>query len=270
MALLKRFGSAALAAGAALGTTAALAGSDLPKISASSYDETTPGIEQIAQAASATEIFRDDFDGEVLAEAWEVMNIDTDSYIVEDGQLLTIASSVGTREALDFTNIFRLSEDPPPGDWVATAKLNLEFATGHDTVFLGLVDGQEEAIYAWLNAWRGQYKESFSLSTIKRSKGQERWSVRQLYKDNYKGKPAADTLGQRIAQPIYLRLAKTGRSYIAGVKLGDGEDAQWIDTDKMTLLRAKGRLALGSTQGKAGNGETLIFFDWVKVESSAE
>ncbi len=231
-------------------------------------------VQQVAQAEPAApalqELFRDDFDGDALADGWEVLNPDPDSFIVEDGQLLMISSQAGTREALDFPNLFRLAQDMPKGDWVATAKLSIEFATGAENVFLGLVDSQDDGTYAWFYAWRGKYKEGFGLSAIKRSKGEETTSNRELYRDNYKGKPASETLTPRIAQPIYLRLTKTGRSYVAGLKLGDGDEAQWVEADKLTLLRAKGRLAIGSTQGKKVNGETLINVDWVKIEGPGE
>ncbi|MCZ6771395.1 MAG: VWA domain-containing protein, partial [Proteobacteria bacterium] len=236
-------------------------------------------VQQVAQAApepepaapTITEVFRDDFDGEELSDAWEVLNPNPDAYIVEDGVLLMISGTSGTREALDFTNLFRLTEDMPKGDWVATAKLSIEFATGQEVVFLGVVDTQDDAIYTWVSAWRGKYKEGFSLTIIKRSKGQDTTSDRALRKSkNYKGRPAEETLSPDISQPIYLRLTKTGRSYVAGVKLGDDEEAQWIDTDKVTLLRAKGRLAIGTTQRKAVNGETLIMIDWVKIEVSTK
>ncbi len=228
-----------------------------------------PEPEPVPEEPAIAEIFRDDFDGEILADHWELLNPDADSYIVENGELLMISAAVGTREALDFSNLFRLTQDMPKGDWVISAKLTIEFATGFENVFLGLVDSKDDGTYAWLNAWRGQYKEGFVLSVIKRSKGEETNSARGLYKDNYKGRPAADTLGPRIGQPIYLRLTKTGRSFVAGVKLGDGEEAQWVDSDKVTLLRAKGRLAIGSAQGKAGNSESLVLVDWVKIEAPA-
>ncbi|MDJ0895586.1 MAG: VWA domain-containing protein [Alphaproteobacteria bacterium] len=230
-------------------------------------------VQQVAQAAPEpaeptwTEVFRDDFTGDVLGEHWDVLNPNADAYIVEDDQLLVVSATSGTHGALDFANLFQLAEALPKGDWVATAKLNIEFATGHESVFIGVIDSQDDALYSWLYAWRGQYKEGFSLSMIKRSNGQDTSSKRAILKSaNHKSRPAADSLAPRIAQPIYLRMTKTGRSYVAGVKLGDDPEAQWIETDKVTLLRAKGALAVGTNQEKDLGSESLFTVDWVKIE----
>ena len=65
----------------------------------------------------ANEIFRDDFDGEVLDEHWEVLNPKPDTYIVEDGKLLVVFQDEATLAAGDIPNMFRLNADLPKGDW---------------------------------------------------------------------------------------------------------------------------------------------------------
>ena len=50
-------------------------------------------------------------------------------------------------------------------------------------------------------------------------------------------------------------------------KLGDDEKAKWIETPKLTSLRSPGKPALGITQTKKANGESLMYVDWIKIEA---
>ena len=207
------------------------------------------------------EVFRDDFDGEDLAEHWEVQNPDPDSFIVENGELLIVNGSVGKREDLSFSNLFRLSKPLPKGDWVATVKLKASFAVNNEGVFLGVIDDQENGLYAWLGYnTNGPDNSWITIYGIKRSKGVEKSNNTQIL--NWL---TADDLRQKSLKPYYLRISKTGRSYVVSIKHSDDDEANWTELKKFSILRQRGGLAIGSTQAKVG-AESTILIDWVKIE----
>ncbi|WP_179115777.1 hypothetical protein [Solemya velum gill symbiont] len=45
---------------------------------------------------------------------------------------------------------------------------------------------------------------------------------------------------------------------------------KWIDLPKFTILRQKGKPAVGIYQVNRNQGETVVNFDWVKLEAAAE
>ncbi len=99
-------------------------------------------VKQVAQAApqppkppkpkkkGPKEVFRDDFNGEDLADHWEVLKPNPDAFIVEDGSLLIVSGTPGSLANETVENVFRLSEPLPKGDWTITAKFSVEFQTG--------------------------------------------------------------------------------------------------------------------------------------------
>jgi len=215
------------------------------------------------EAPVTKEYFRDNFDGNKLAEHWEVLKPDPDSFIVEDGKLLIVNGSVGKREDLSFSNLFRLKKPLPKGDWVTTVKLKAEFAANNEGVFLGMINDKENGLYAWLNYNTNSPDNSWiTIYGIKRSKGVEKNHNIQIF--NW---IKAKDLQQMSLKPYYLRIAKSGRSYVVSVKHSDDDKANWTVLKKLSILSQKGRIAIGSTQGKVGV-ESTILIDWIKIEVS--
>ncbi len=84
-------------------------------------------------------------------------------------------------------------------------------------------------------------------------------------------------------QEVYLRISKTGRSYIVSAKIvgalttADGAEPQWVELQKLTSLRSPGKgIAVGGFQRPVGHssydlagGESLILIDSVTIEVPA-
>ncbi len=113
---------------------------------AAGFQEAIAEVQQVAQAApepepegpTITEVFRDDFDGEVLGEAWDVLNPNPDAYIVEDGRLLLISNRVTGFWYADMPNMLTLNRDLPRGDWDVNVTFSAELGADYETLLLGL------------------------------------------------------------------------------------------------------------------------------------
>ena len=215
------------------------------------------------------EVFRDDFKGEELADHWEVVNPDPDAFIVEEGGLLIVSGSVGDRAKLDFPNLFKLADAMPKGDWVITAKFNIELQTGWEVAYIGLVNHPNDALYLTMTSYTGN-DGYLNLNGVKRRKGKETKTNRRLFKKRYSEKLKFGDVMKSIPQPIFLRLQKKGRAYVGSIKFGEDEKAKWTALDKLTVLRQKGKLVFGLYQSKKPNGESTMTVDWVKIEVPEE
>lgn len=214
----------------------------------------------------------DEFDGEDVADHWEIINPNPDAYLVENGELLALSATSGslTEETVD--NLLHLTKPMPKGDWVATAKLNIDFQTERERIFFGLYNNKDDFLIAQISVAGGScysggsYRYHMYLETKKITRGkssgnqQEVWSIPRCDGGNLNELMAK-------AQPILLRISKTGRDYTSAIKLEGSEEPKWIEIPPIKLLRASGSLALGLYQSEAADGETSISVDWVKVEA---
>lgn len=224
---------------------------------------------ELAQANQAV-YFTDDFDGSALKEHWEVLNEDKDAYIVEGGNLLIISSKPGSVGSENIVNMLRLKKPMPKGDWIMTAKLNVDYQTFGESLILGLYENSENYIvgddYIWTN---NIYSEAaVTVGAYKLSKGHlSKFSKNLSYikNDEWPDKGPLVTWARSLAQPQYLRLEKKGRNYIVSAKL---ENGGWVELEKLTALQAEGNLIIGFTQnGENVGGESTIRIDWVKIET---
>lgn len=221
-------------------------------------------------------VFRDDFDGEDLDPSWEVLNPNPDASIVEEGELLVINSALGALAKGDAENVFRLLDDMPKGDWTATAKISIDFQTGLEYVYFGLHQDSDNHLMNWLSTSGGSCHSGGSYSWHlyatpgKRSKGKDTSKKTEVWRvGRCEGEDRGLGARMRTGQPILMRLEKKGRSYVFSVKMEGVETPKWIVLDKLTLLKSKGRLAIGVTQYKAGSGETTLQVDWVEIERNS-
>ncbi|MFQ5619014.1 MAG: VWA domain-containing protein [Rhodospirillales bacterium] len=252
--------------------------------SAANAGELKTAIAQVKQVAEAApqpkkpkkpkkkgpkEVFRDDFKGEELADHWEVVNPDPDAFIVEDGGLLILSGSTGDRAKLNFPNLFKLADAMPKGDWVVTAKFNIALQTGLEVAYIGLVNHPNDALYVTMTSYMGN-SGYLNLNGVKRSKGKETNTSRQLFKIDYPGRSTFGAVMKNIPQPIFLRLQKKGRGYVGSIKFSEDKKAKWTALDKLTVLRQKGKLVFGLYQSKKTKGESTMTVDWVKIEVPEE
>ncbi len=232
-------------------------------------------VKQVAQATKApernptvTEVFRDDFDGEDLAEHWEVINPDPEAFIVEDGNLLMISSTPAGFAQGNIGNLLRLNQPLPKGDWTATAKIVVDFQSLSDRVFFGLYDDGENYLVNVLSlGYDGNYPHFILfVSADKALKGAITTSNTRVWNTERVSDIAA--VGQ--GQPYLLRLEKKGRAYMGSIKLEGVEAPKWIPLPALRLLRSKGNLAIGVFQTPGGSGEIALMVDSIKIEVPGE
>ncbi|MEM8812631.1 MAG: VWA domain-containing protein [Pseudomonadota bacterium] len=210
-------------------------------------------------------LFLDDFDGEALQPHWHVQNPDADAFLVEEGRLLALASGGATLENGDVVNLFRLEQDLPKGDWVATMQFRMPYHTGRETVFFGLYDDKDNHMVGFAGAW--SYYENIRgarlfLSGQKVAKGKKTSFGDAIW--GGAGGQAFSLLDE--PNPFVLRITKKGRSYTPSLRLARGAETIWLERDSMTALRPVGQLAFGIYQAESVRGETPVHVDWIKIE----
>jgi len=215
--------------------------------------------------------FEDNFDGEELADHWEVVKPNPDAFIVEDDVLMVVSGTVGLLASETVENVFRLSKPLPKGDWTITAKVSVEFQAGHERTFIGIVENGDNhleiAVQAVIVPWGNNAKAAFELVGLKRSKGKTKVTTRRLWYSGRNIDPnnfVSETKG--FPQPILLRLQKQGKSYIGSAMLEGAKE--WVFLDKYSILRRlKGSVSLGFHQSAKTTKESTAKIDWIKIES---
>ncbi len=209
--------------------------------------------------------FFDDFNRNTLGDQWTIQNRDDDATALADGELLSIASGGAQLEKGNVINIFKLTQDMPKGNWVATMKFRMPYQTGRETPFLAIYDNKDNHIAAFANAWsyyEGTRGSRMYLSGQKLQKGKKTQFNKVIW-GGASGQPFKMT---QAPNPFILRITKKGRSYYPSVGFKVGGELTWVEHEKITSLRLKGKLAFGIYQAQKVNGETPMYVDWVKIE----
>jgi hypothetical protein len=113
-----------------------------------------------------------------------------------------------------------------------------------------------------------------NLYAVKNANGKQN-SFSQTILSGTKRAPLNDQM-EEITQPLEIRLTKRGRSYIASARIDDDQSSQWVELQKLTALRADGRLAIALGQHADyekhrlvryhDGGESTLHVDSVKIE----
>ena len=226
----------------------------------------------MAGQAPASEIFADAFDGDDLAETWQVITPDPDSYIVENGELLVITNTtVGDDQIADgtFPNIFALDMELPKGDWVMSLKFNVELQTARESLGFGLMDAHDNYVLGYIyTGGNGSYGWTLNAQLKKRSGEKINKFTRGLAAlgCNVCGPDRQFTnFVESLKMPIEAQLIKTGRQYTLQAKLADAAD--WTVVDKLTSIRAPKRPVLFVHQYDKTEGETPFMIDYFRIET---
>lgn len=249
---------------------------------AADVDALTTALQEAAVEPEpvSTIAFEDDFDGTELAEHWDVLNSNPDQYIVENGELLFIGKDIGGLSNAESSNILRLMEDLPSGDWTITLKVKPEFQTGHDQLSFGLyTDNQNYVatnIYATDNfcCRVGNKTHNIVLQTVKVSKGEktmfEDRTREMLDSGTNDFKTFVDT--KNANKEFTVKLIKKGRNYYSMLHYDGTKDEQgsslWVKTDVVSSLRAPKLLVINAGQTESVDGESLFRIHSVKIEAS--
>lgn len=212
-------------------------------------------------------VFADDFNGTSLQPHWTVTNGSDTSHVVADGRLLT-RIHLGAADAAGKETRFTLEGvSLPDGDWTASALVEFGIQTARESFALSFGEG-ESAISAQLFTWGDGYIEWGLGVRIEKKSGTEVTGFNAPAPIMNCPAPCGSdqmlhNLAAKVAQPIELQLVKEGRSYYARAREAGKTD--WMTTDKVTLLRAGGKLRLSGFQREAGAGESYAFIDRLEI-----
>lgn len=238
----------------------------------------------VAQAPKAEEppkvetVFEDQFDGDDLAEGWEVGNPNPDRYIAEEGELLMIAGVPAANPSMEqMENIISHAGALPKGDWEIEAKFRIEAQQGTEGFYFGTRKDHENWIAAAIWPKMEGGRASMMASLVKNESGKRtgfdtiiessRDTAYQTTTERWK----THKLGDKYAMKDFiLILKKTGRSYsMSGTYSSENDpDYRTFQTENLKMLRAKKNLFFGfglhkQDAGLQGEGNALI--DYVKV-----
>ncbi len=231
--------------------------------------EAQPEIEPEAQPEPEPQsgaFFFDDFDGDILKSHWQAVNPDPESYLVENGHLIAVATGGANLDKGNVLDMFKLDVPLPKGDWVATIQYRMPYQTGRETPFLSIYQNKDNHIAAFGNAWsyyNGTRGSRLYLSASKLSKGKKT----TFNKVVWGGASGLPFKAEDAPNPFALRITKKGRKYTPAVRVSNNAEETWIEHETVTALRAKGQLAFGLYQSEKVNGETPIYVDWIKIEA---
>lgn len=215
------------------------------------------------EKATQLEIFRDNFDSDELAEHWEIINPDIDSFIVENGKFTVITSQNTELKDEKVKNLFLLNQDLPKGDWTITARFDMPIQTSREQFYVGIFDGHEK----WITAsmfYNKPAKAKISINVEKFSGGEFTKFERKLIEDYNDGKVRGFYDEKR---PFDLSLVKTGREYHA--KVVSAKDGEVVyETKVLTQLRPFGKPFIGFRNYRNVAGEGTVDIDWIKIEAA--
>ena len=259
------------------------------------FNEAVEEVTQLAQAEPEPEPepelwFEDNFDGDGLADHWEIINPEPDAFIVENGVLTVVASSeVLIGSAGDLPNIFRLTKSMPKGDWIATMRFKTELSTLREIYGMGLYTDKKNMLMGTMGNRNTCCKNELVLSLWgeKVSKGQKTdFALEILRSPAIGGFPASiqkyvDWVHNN-ERAIELRIEKTGRAYVISTRVeGDltmenNTESEWKTLQKLTSLRQPGDSLILAFNQQADayhpsynikGGESVINVEWVKIEA---
>jgi len=231
--------------------------------------------------------FEDNFEGDDLAEHWEIINPDPEYFIVENGVLTVLSSSKITIDSQDnLPNIFRLTKDLPSGDWKATIRFTPELSTLRENYSLGLYSDNENMLMGFLGNRLANGNIALNLTGIKISKGKKTSFNTLALAGSVHGFGGLHANFSNYAnwvqnneRSVEFKIEKTGRSYVFSTRVeGDftaanGTENEWVKLQKLTSLRSPGKslvLAFNQSGGHPSytiqGGESLTNIEWVKIE----
>jgi hypothetical protein len=208
--------------------------------------------------------FADHFSGAALSNDWEIINGNPEHYVIDSGDLLIVARSVGGLGNDKSENIFRLKKPLPDGNWVITVKLNVEIQTMRENFTFGVMDDSQTYLAARLHSIPGGCcaPNRLGLDAIKVAGNQT------TEFDVSVALPAA------AAQPISVRLKKDGYAYRAGInftgQVDNGGNPAWVETGAVTSLHPPHIFALNAAQWEVTTGETPFRVISVSIEQDAK
>ncbi len=248
--------------------------------------EDADGLRQAVQAAQRTVVapkpqprpmpkpatyFLDEFEGRELAGHWSVAASDPEGLTVANGELLLVDMGAGDISKETAGNLVQLTGiDLPGGNWTATATVELAVQTAREIATLAVYDGADRFIAADLLTSGNRYTNwEFFLQIRKKSGGKVTRFRTPIARVSAGGGAPLERMAAGITQPIILQLVKRGHSLFARAKQA-GKNAPWFETEVLTTLRLKGRLALHLGEYENTDGEAYAHIGRVSIETASQ
>lgn len=233
-----------------------------------------PAVQKVSVTSNVW--FEDNFDGDQLGEHWTVENEDPDAYAVEDGKLLMIFPDTGesTVGEAKTTNLLRLKQPMPKGDWTMTTRYEFTAQTQAEWLRMGVSSDAETSLYGSYQMYTYNYAMTQVFARIdKLSKGKHSDFNTELTRFETRDVPARSEMFAEAIEGMQLKLEKKGRTYTLSAKLEGSDSKGWIPLQKMSSIRSPGKyltLLAGNQANGYGpkNGEGLVEIDWVKVTTN--
>ncbi|MEM1376070.1 MAG: VWA domain-containing protein [Pseudomonadota bacterium] len=244
--------------------------------------EPEPEVVEEPAGPTITEFFRDDFDGNALAEHWAIEGANPDNFIVDGGMLTMLSTKKGGFSAEEPENLITYTGELPVGDWDIVISFTGEMASNSDNIILGLRKDETSYLSAsYQKSFPGTGCQKVTTFLNKRANGTDE-SVEKIFRSNESYCYARNATGSEpwdairnshLEANVNLTLSKRGRSYTAktsmdGLTLPDGEPYE-TETTQFTSLRSPG--AVSFTVERAGDrfgggeGEVLFNIDSIVI-----
>ena len=224
-------------------------------------------------------IFSDDFEGTSLSrENWEILNENPDRYLIEKGSLMLVNPAGAEFANGKSSNIFRLKQEMPDGDWDIVVDAKFQLQTGADEFVFGLLNDDKNFLGLRFHSDRrrgtGDHCQHHTLAISRSSAGEITGTRHPVSAKGY-GCPF-----QSEEQPVFVKalaengvrltISKRDRKYTGTVELRDWSDtknqSRKVVTQELTSLRVPGRFAMGvgKYDPKSG-GETIAYIEKVEI-----
>jgi len=254
--------------------------------------EPEPAPQPVAEepkGPTITEFFRDDFDGEELAEHWAIDGPNPDGFIVGDGVLTMLSLSDSGFSSEEPENLITYTGEMPDGDWDAEITFTGELTATGNRLEFGLRKDNKNALHAAFTLGSTSICSSVRIHNIMNSKGSVE-AIEKMYRKAvpsigncyvntpYGNEEWEDIVADHESSPTTLTLSKRGRAYTVksgmdGQVLEDGSP-YFVETDQFTSLRSPGTLSFAISRYQpyqnSAKGEVLFNIDSIVIKSVEE
>ena len=220
-----------------------------------------------------SDLFSDDFDGQSLANVWQVVEPDPSKMAVDNGNLLLVeGGGGGSFIGSDRSNVVTLSGiNLPDGDWTVTMIVDFNIQTAREILSFGLFESPDSYVMASLSAAGDKYY-GWALNLNLVTKADARFArleqpVAALECAVCTPEQRVLDFGASLRMPIEFKLIKEGWTYHAKARLS-GSDDPWVTTERMNAQGASGDLIISLDQYEAVEGESFAKVDRIKIEAA--
>jgi hypothetical protein len=263
-----------------------------PLLAAATGSGTQPAPEPTpADEPDTGPLFEDTFDGDRLAAHWNVRDPITELYAVDGGEVwfAGLDGNFGPRNE-NAPNRLVLDAPLPEGDFDIAVDFSLLWQSSRESVSVSLFEDARNQVLAWFWSASGGCGVQPGITILSRTAVGEddveetRFRVRLFDGPlvgricSKAGRAHADAVMRSITENgATLRLSRRGRKVFASLEVlvpphpeEDGAaQVRTVETERLTLLRPSGRIALlAGNRGNPHGRESIVRIDRVAIEAA--